>query len=103
MYAVIETGGQQFKIKEGDALKVDKIEGEVGQTVKFDKVLMVKTDAETRLGGPYVAGAVVESEILLQDRHPKVIIYKYRRRKGYQKKMGHRQHFTKVRITKINA
>ncbi len=103
MYAVIETGGQQYKIKEGDTLKIEKVPAEIGNTIKFDKVLLVNTGEKCRIGNPYVKDVTVESEVLLQDRHRKVIVFKYKRRKGYQKKRGHRQHFTKVRILKINA
>lgn len=103
MYAVIETGGQQFKVKEGDAVKIEKIEGEVGQKVNFEKILMVQTGEKVQLGSPYVQGAMVESEILAQQRHRKVIVFKYKRRQGYQKLQGHKQHFTKIRITKISA
>ena len=103
MYAVIETGGQQYKIKEGDTLKIEKVPAEVGNTIKFDKVLMVNTGEQCLIGNPYLKDATVESEVLMQDRHRKVIVFKYKRRKGYQKKRGHRQHFTKVRILKINS
>jgi len=103
MYAVIETGGQQYKVKEGDALKIEKIDGDVGSKCKFEKVLVLTSDKGTKIGKPYLAGASVEGEILIQDRLPKIIVFKYKRRKGYQKKAGHRQFFTKVRITKIKA
>jgi large subunit ribosomal protein L21 len=103
MYAVIETGGQQFKAKVGDTLKIEKIEGEVGQTINFDKVLMVRTDDACKMGAPYVEGAALRGEILAQDRHPKVLILKYKRRKGYMKKNGHRQPYTKIRVTGIDA
>lgn len=101
MYAVFETGGQQFKVKVGDALKIDRIEGEVGQDLNFDKVLLLKTEEGCVLGSPYLAGVRVRTKILAQDRHRKVLVFKYKRRKGYQKLRGHRQHFTKVRITEI--
>ncbi len=103
MYAVIETGGQQYKIKQGDTLKIEKIPAEVGNTIKFDKVLLVNTGEQCVVGSPYLKDVSVESEVLMQDRHRKVIVFKYKRRKGYQKKRGHRQHFTKVRILKINS
>ena len=103
MYAVIETGGQQFKVKVGDTLKIEKIEGDVGQTVNFDKILLVQSDDAVKIGSPYVEGASVQSQILAQQRHRKVIVYKYKRRKGYDKKRGHRQYFTKVRITNIGG
>ncbi|MCC6158106.1 MAG: 50S ribosomal protein L21 [Deltaproteobacteria bacterium] len=101
MYAVFVTGGQQFKAKVGDTLKIEKIEGEVGQTVNFDQVLMVRSDDACRIGAPFVNGAKVESEILEQERRPKVYVVKYKRRKGYQKKNGHRQYYTKIRVKSI--
>jgi len=103
MYAVIVTGGQQFKVNVGDTLKVEKIEGDVGQPVNFEKILMIQSDSGMKIGAPYVEGASVESQILAQARHRKVVVFKYKRRKGYQQLQGHRQHFTKVRITKING
>ncbi|MCZ7585100.1 MAG: 50S ribosomal protein L21 [Deltaproteobacteria bacterium] len=103
MYAVIETGGQQYKVKEGDTLKVERLDGDVGSKLTFDKILVIGDEGDTKLGRPYVDGARVESEIVAQDRHRKVIVFKYRRRKGYQKKQGHRQPFTKVRITKVKG
>jgi len=103
MYAVVEMGGQQFKVKEGDAVKVEKIEGDEGQSVSFDKILLIMSESGNKIGTPYVEGASVEGQILAQARHRKVLVFKYKRRKGYQKLQGHRQRFTKIRITKING
>ena len=101
MYAVFETGGQQFKAAEGDTIKVEKLTGDVGSEVTLDRVLMVKTDSEVKIGTPFVEGAKVTGEIVDQNRHPKIIVLKWKRRKGYRKKTGHRQHFTQLKINKI--
>ena len=103
MYAVIETGGQQFKVAAGETLKVEKLEGDVGSEVILDKILMVKTDDGVKVGNPYLEGAQVKAEIVDQDRDKKVIVFKYKRRKGYKKMRGHRQHFTKIKISTIVA
>jgi len=102
MYAVIETGGQQFKIAPGEQLKVDKLDGEVGASVTLDKVLMVRTDDDLKVGDPYLQGAKVTGEILEQGRHKKVIVFKFKRRKGYKRTKGHRQDFTKIKINSID-
>ena len=102
MYAVIETGGQQFKIAPGEQLKVDKLDGEVGASVTLDKVLMVRTDDDLKVGDPYLQGAKVSGEILEQGRHKKVIVFKFKRRKGYKRTKGHRQDFTKIKINSID-
>lgn len=101
MFAVIETGGQQFKVVEGEMLKVEKIIGEIGSEVALDKVLLVKTEDDTKIGNPYVDGAKVTAEILEQDRSKKVIVFKFKRRKGYKRMKGHRQPFTKIKIINI--
>jgi large subunit ribosomal protein L21 len=103
MFAVVVMGGQQYKVKEGDAVKVEKIDGDSGNAVRFDKILLIGTESGNKVGTPYVEGASVEGEILAQARHRKVLVFKYKRRKGYEKMHGHRQHFTKIRITKING
>lgn len=101
MYAVIETGGQQFKVREGDILNVEKLDGDVGATVELDKVLFVRDEKDVKIGAPYVKGAKVVGEIMAQDRAKKVLVFKYKRRKGYRKKNGHRQHFTQLKISQI--
>jgi len=101
MYAVIETGGQQFKVQEGDLLKVEKLAGEVGTKVELDKVLLVNAANGLRVGKPYVAGAKVVGMIVEHARYRKVLIYKYRRRKSYHKKQGHRQNYTRLKIEQI--
>jgi large subunit ribosomal protein L21 len=101
MYAVFETGGQQFKAQVGDLLKVEKLEGAVGDTVEIDAVLMLRTDDGVKIGSPHVAGAKVIGEIVEQGRAKKVLVVKHRRRKGYEKKQGHRQLFTALKIARI--
>ena len=100
MYAIIATGGKQYKVSEGDVIKVEKLGNAVGETVTFDQVLLVN-DADVKVGNPTVAGATVTASVVAKDR--KVIVYKYKRKTGYHKKNGHRQLFTKVKIEKINA
>jgi len=103
MYAIIKTGGKQYRVAEGETLRVEKlnVEGE-NNTVKFDQVLLVGGD-EVKIGTPMVEGASVDAEILRQGRAKKIIVFKKKRRKGYHKKQGHRQAFTEVKITGINA
>lgn len=103
MYAIIKTGGKQYRVAQGETLRVEKldVEGE-NNTVKFDQVLLVGGD-EVKVGTPVVEGASVDAEIVRQGRAKKIIVFKKKRRKGYHKKQGHRQAFTEVRITGINA
>jgi large subunit ribosomal protein L21 len=100
MFAVIRTGGKQYRVAEDDVLKVDKVAGEPGSIVEFGEVLVVGGDTPT-LGAPHVAGAIVAAEVLDQGRGDKVIAFKKRRRKNSRRKRGHRQEFTLVRITEI--
>ena len=102
MYAIIATGGKQYKVSEGDVIKVEKLGVAEGETVTFDKVLLV-SDKETVVGNPTVAGASVTASVVGEGKDKKVIVYKYKRKTGYHKKNGHRQLFTKVKIEKINA
>ena len=97
MYAIIATGGKQYKVSEGDVIKVEKLGVEAGSAYTFDQVLVVGGE-ETKVGDPVVAGATVED-----GKDKKVIVYKYKRKTGYHKKQGHRQPYTKVKIEKINA
>jgi large subunit ribosomal protein L21 len=101
MYAIIKTGGKQYRVTEGETLRVEKLNTE-GSSVKFDQVLLVGGD-QVKIGAPMVEGASVDAEILRQGRAKKIIVFKKKRRKGYHKKQGHRQAFTEVRITGINA
>ena len=100
MYAIIATGGKQYKVSEGDKVRVEKLEGEVGSQIEFDQVLMIGGDA-AKIGNPTVDGAKVVGEITAQDRAKKVIVYKYKPKKGYHKKNGHRQYYTEVEIKAI--
>ena len=101
MFAVIESGGKQHRVKEGETLKLEKLEVATGETVTFDKVLMVGEGATVDVGAPYVAGVRVTGEVVKQDRTDKVSIIKFRRRKHYMRRGTHRQSFTDVRITGI--
>ena len=100
MYAIIVTGGKQYKVSEGDKVRVEKLDGEVGAAVSFDQVLLVGGDSVS-VGNPCVAGAKVEGKITAQGKGKKVIVYKYKPKTGYHKKNGHRQLFTEVEITSI--
>ncbi len=101
MYAVIETGGKQYQVKVGDILNVEKLGLEEGEKVTFDKVIAVADDNGFNCGAPYVEGAKVEATVLKNARNKKIIVYKYKPKKGYHKKQGHRQYFTKVKIESI--
>lgn len=103
MYAVIESGGKQHRVEPGEVLDIEKLDAAPGETVDFDRVLMVADGSDVRLGAPYVAGGRVTGEVIAQERGDKVRIIKFRRRKHHLKRMGHRQWFTRVRITGISA
>ena len=102
MYAIIETGGKQYKVAEGDIIKVEKLGVDAGETVTFDQVLAVN-NGELSIGCPTVAGATVTGTVVKEAKAKKVIVYKYKRKSGYHKKNGHRQLFTEIKIDKINA
>jgi large subunit ribosomal protein L21 len=102
MYAVIKTGGKQHRVSEGDVLKIEKLEGQKGDTIVFEEVLLVSKEDQTRVGTPVVEGAKVVGEIVSQGKGPKIIIFKKKRRKGFLKKTGHRQPLTQVRIKEIS-
>lgn len=103
MHAVIKTGGKQYRVQPGDELNIEKIDAEKGAEVTFDHVLAVGEGDALRIGAPTVDGATVKATVVVQDRARKIVIFKKRRRKGYQVKNGHRQHFTRVRITAVEA
>ncbi len=103
MYAVIVSGGKQHRVKEGETLKLEKIEVETGASVEFDQVLLVSNGDDIKVGAPVVAGAKVTAEVVSHGRHKKIKIIKFRRRKHHMKQQGHRQWFTEVKITGINA
>jgi large subunit ribosomal protein L21 len=102
MYAIIETGGKQIKVEEGQAIYIEKLNVEAGETVTFDKVLFVGGET-VKVGSPVVAGATVTAKVEKQGRQKKIIVFKYKAKKNYKKKQGHRQPYTKVVIEKINA
>lgn len=102
MYAVIKTGGKQYRVSQGDTLKVEKLDAGEGDSVEFDQVLMVGEGEEVRIGTPYVKGSRVSARVKAQGRGSKVEIIKFRRRKHHMKRMGHRQSYTEVEITGIS-
>ena len=102
MYAMIATGGKQYKVSEGDIITIEKLGVEAGEKVTFDQVLVVGGE-DLKVGEPTVSGATVEASVIKEGRGKKVIVYKYKRKTGYHKKNGHRQSFTQVKIEKING
>ncbi|RYL93884.1 50S ribosomal protein L21 [Sporolactobacillus sp. THM7-4] len=102
MYAIIETGGKQLKVEEGQSIVVEKLSAEAGDTVTFDKVLFIGGD-QVKVGTPTVEGASVTAKVAEQGRGKKIVVFKFKKRKNYRRKQGHRQPFTKVTIEKINA
>ena len=103
MFAVIRTGGKQYRVVPNDVLKVEKLAGEAGETITFTDVLAVGSDAGVTIGAPVVAGATVTATVIAQDRLDKIIIFKKRRRQNSRRKNGHRQHVTVLRISDITA
>ncbi len=103
MYAVIVSGGKQHRVTEGETLKLELLEGELGKVINFDKILLVTNGDEITIGAPYVTSGKVSAEIIAHGRHDKIRIVKFRRRKHFRKQMGHRQWFTEVKITGISA
>ena len=103
MYAVIATGGKQYKVAEGDVIRVEKLAVEAGDQIDFDKVLLVSEGDDVNIGAPYIEGSVVKAEVQANGRGKKVDIVKFQRRKHYRRQMGHRQSFTEVKITGISA
>ena len=103
MYAVIKTGGKQYRVAAGEKLKIEQIPAEVGAEITLDQTLMLGEGDTVKIGTPLVSGAEVKATVLSQGRHDKVKIFKMRRRKHYQKHQGHRQHYTEIRIDGISA
>jgi large subunit ribosomal protein L21 len=103
MYAVIKTGGKQYRVCAGQKLKIEQIPADIGQEISLDQVLSVGEGESLQIGAPFVAGASVRATVLAQGRHDKVKIFKMRRRKHYQKHQGHRQNYTEIRIEAVAA
>ncbi len=103
MYAVIKTGGKQYRVAAGEKLKIEQIPAEVGAEITLDQILMLGEGETVKIGAPLVSGATVKATVLSQGRHDKVRIFKMRRRKHYQKHQGHRQNYTEIRIDGISA
>lgn len=103
MYAIVETGGKQYKLEEGRYIDIELVDGEENDKVVFDKVVMLVNGAKSKVGAPYVDKACVEGKIVKHDKDKKIIVFKQRAKKGYRKKQGHRQFFTRVMVTKIRT
>jgi len=103
MYAIIETGGKQYRVSEGDVVRVEKLPGEVGESVEFTKVLAVSKDGQLNVGKPWLEGSKVTAKVLQHGKADKIIVFKYKPKKNYRKKQGHRQPFTEVQIEKIEG
>ena len=103
MYAIVETGGKQYQVEEGRYVDVELLEGEKDAKIVFDKIVMIVNGKKSKVGQPYVSGASAEGKIVLHDRAKKIIVYKQRPKKGYRKKQGHRQGYTRVMISKIRT
>ncbi len=103
MYAVVLTGGKQYKMVSGETVDIEKLDVAVGSNVKFDKILLVGDTNDVKVGKPTVDGVTVDAEVVMQDRDKKVLVFKKKKRKGYKKIQGHRQFFTRVKVVNINA
>ena len=103
MYAIVQTGGKQYKVKSGDTVRVERLEGDVGSKVTLDQVLAAGEGDGLKYGAPFVSGATVTAKIVEQHRTRKIVVFKYKRRKGYRVKRGHRQHYTALRIEDIKV
>ncbi len=103
MYAVVATGGKQYRVEEGDVLRIEKLAGDVGSSIAFDNILIFSDGENVKIGRPGVAGITVHGQIVAQGKSKKILVFKYKRRKRYRRKQGHRQPFTAVRIDRIEA
>jgi large subunit ribosomal protein L21 len=103
MYAIIETGGKQYKVEVGSNIKVEKLGVVAGETITFDRVIAVSKDDQLTVGSPVVEGVTVKADVVAEGKGKKIIVYKYKSKKGYHKKQGHRQPYTQVKITAIEA
>ncbi len=102
MYAIMETGGMQFNVQEGDKIRIPKLDAEPGKRFTFDKILLVGGDDKPLIGTPYVEGVTIEAKVTDQGRADKVTVFKFKRRVKYRRKKGHRQHYTEILVKKIN-
>ena len=103
MYAIIEACGKQYKVAEGDVIFFEKLDAEEGKKVKFDKVVLISNEENVQVGNPYVKGAKVEGKVISHGKAKKIIVFKYKAKKNYRRKQGHRQPYTKVEITSIKT
>lgn len=103
MYAIVETGGKQFRVSKGDVIRVEKLAVEEGDSIALDQVMMLQSEAGTVIGNPYIDGASVNARVVENGKSKKVVIYKYKAKKNYRKKQGHRQPFTELEIVEISA
>ncbi|MCX5591146.1 50S ribosomal protein L21 [Alcaligenes endophyticus] len=103
MYAVIKTGGKQYRVTTGQKLKIEQIPADIGQEISLDQVLSVGEGEALQIGAPFVPGASVKATVLAQGRHKKIIVFKMRRRKNYRRTQGHRQNFTEIRIDTVSV
>lgn len=103
MYAVIETGGKQYRVSQGDILEVESLEGKVGETIDLSRVLLLQDEEDLKVGSPLIEGSVVKAEVVAQTRGPKIIIFKKKRRKTYRRTKGHRQSLTRLKIVGIQS
>ena len=103
MYAIVKTGGKQYRVTEGQALRVEMLAGEIGSSITLDQVLLVGGEGDAKIGRPLVEGAKVMASITRHARAKKILVFKKKRRKGFHKKIGHRQYFTELKITGISA
>lgn len=103
MYAVIETGGKRYKVKEGDVLRVEKLPSEPGEIVEFDTVLLAHDGENVKVGNPVLSGARVTAKVIAQGKARKILVFKYKAKKNYRKRYGHRQPYTEIRIEKIEV
>lgn len=103
MYAIVETGGKQFKVSEGSTLYVEKLEAAVGDTITLEKVFLIEKDGHTTVGTPFLQGASVQASVVDHGKAKKIIVFKYKSKKNYRRKQGHRQPYTKLHIESING
>ena len=103
MYAIVNSGGKQYKVEEGDILRVEKVPGDIGNKIEFERVLMVSDGENIHVGDPVLENTTVQGHIIEQDKGKKIIVFKYKRRKRYRRKQGHRQLYTAVKIDKIQT